>query len=773
MVLLAGLAATAPAADPHHHHPPAAVEWSIVSVADGRWSNPATWKPARLPAAGDRVLVSAGTSVVFDVGEGPVIHTVHVAGRLNFARDRSTRLDAGLVSIGAAGDQRGVEDVHGRGARPLSGAALEVGTVADPIPAAHTARIRLHFLKGMDPNHAPAVICRPGGRLDLHGAALDRPWMELAADLKPGDIRIHLAGKAVGWKRGDEVLVTASLRARDDEASETETRRIEAVRGDALVLDRPLAFAHLGSGRYRSEVANLSRTVIVESADPDGIRGHTMYHRHAAGSISYARFAHLGKKNVLGRYPIHFHRLRDTMRGSSVVGAVIIDSHNRWVTVHGTQYMVVRDCIGFGSVGHGFFLEDGTEIYNIFDRNLAIQARLGNRLPGQVLPFDPNDGAAFWWANGRNTFTRNVACENDRYGFRYDSQKRSNFDSTLPIRQPDGREAPVDIRTLPIYRFSDNESHTEGLYSFAFAGAEGTGPDRRHPHLLRGLTAWQTHYALRSQLPTMWIEDVDIDHAAYGIYRPWFQHHVYRNIRIADTGAEPFNRGLDDRSTQHGPISVDGLTFVGGPYGSSMPLIQISADNVGGTAESHFRNVKVQRGRSRAPLVNLGGGPRRNPTTARGVPVYLHDWYGPGRHAKVISTRARDLKTDGNDYRADPPLTGDESVAAEVTGIQFPRVLDPVDDQPPATVITHPRRGQTVRLVDGMLVVRGTTTDDHQVARVVVNGVQAELVEDEAGRWRAIISGVSVGSLKLSAGATDKAGNVEQTPHLLSVQVAE
>ena len=32
-------------------------------------------------------------------------------------------------------------------------------------------------------------------------------------------------------------------------------------------------------------------------------------------------------------------------------------------------------------------------------------------------------------------------------------------------------------------------------------------------------------------------------------------------------------------------------------------------------------------------------------TTPTGVPVYLHDWFGPGRDAKVVSTRADNVLT--------------------------------------------------------------------------------------------------------------------------------
>ena len=107
-----------------------------------------------------------------------------------------------------------------------------------------------------------------------------------------------------------------------------------------------------------------------------------MYHRGSAGSITYAEFRHLGKEGVLGQYSLHFHLVGDTMRGSSVVGASIWDSDNRWITIHGTNYLVVRDCVGYQSVGHGFFLEDGTEVNNVLDRNLAVQAYFAQAAAG-------------------------------------------------------------------------------------------------------------------------------------------------------------------------------------------------------------------------------------------------------------------------------------------------------------------------------------------------------------------------------------------------------
>src|SRR5262249_49717966 len=154
-------------------------------------------------------------------------------------------------------------------------------------------------------------------------------------------------GRVTGWRVGDRVVLTATggwerlnryrMMLRPGKSREpvaqTEERVIAAIDRDQLTLDKPLSYRHDGGGDYRGEAANLSRNVVVESADPKGHRGHTMYHRGSSGSISYAEFRHLGKEGVLGKYPIHFHLCGDTMRGSSVTGASIWDSHNRWVAI--------------------------------------------------------------------------------------------------------------------------------------------------------------------------------------------------------------------------------------------------------------------------------------------------------------------------------------------------------------------------------------------------------------------------------------------------------
>ncbi|HLU47560.1 MAG TPA: G8 domain-containing protein, partial [Planctomycetota bacterium] len=322
---------------------------TVRSARSGAWSDAGTWAPGRAPASHDRVRIEPGHEVVYDARSDNVIDFLHVAGTLRFARDRDTRLTVGLLRVDPIVDEKpegsGVEDVHDHHEGHPSGpeAVLEVGTPIAPIPHPYKAEIRLAYVDGHSQDSSPAIICRPGGRMELHGAPMSRTWIDLGADAKKGDERVALDEDVTGWRAGDTVIITGSEHRSSNAIGgfrgnvhrlETEERRISSIEGRTIVLDRPLEHDHAGTGPHRSEIANLSRTVVIESADPAGVRGHTMFHVHSAGAISYARFAHLGKEGVLGRYPIHFHRVRSTMRGSSVVGAAIVDSHNRWLTIH-------------------------------------------------------------------------------------------------------------------------------------------------------------------------------------------------------------------------------------------------------------------------------------------------------------------------------------------------------------------------------------------------------------------------------------------------------
>ena len=102
----------------------------------------------------------------------------------------------------------------------------------------------------------------------------------------------------------------------------------------------------------------------------------------------------------------------------------------------------------------------------------------------------------------------------------------------------------------------------------------------------------------------------------------------------------------------------------------------------------------------------------------------------------------------------------------EVRNVEFPKLLDPVDDLPPATVITHARR------VEGnKVIVRGTTSDNGVVKRVLVNGKEARAVAPNFAQWEVELEGLQPGKRAVTAHAEDAAGNVEKTPHEVAVTV--
>ncbi|RMG68406.1 MAG: hypothetical protein D6715_02350 [Calditrichaeota bacterium] len=735
----------------------------VHSVRSGNWSDPSVWSTGTVPGAGDDVVIDTAHTVVYDVASPQALHSIHVRGKLSFSRSVNTELNVGMLIVSPAPSV----DLNANCSfnHPAPGythrAVLEIGTRDNPIPQNITARIRLVYFQDLDPDCAPAIIAYAGSQMEIHGAPLNRTWLKLSADAPAGATTIQVE-EPVNWRIGDRIVVTASRKPDSGKGTFlgsvqplSEENTVAGISGNTITLSAPLVRFHRGSGPYRVEVANLSRNVVIESADPNGVRGHTMYHRNAIGSISYAEFAHLGKKDRLARYPIHFHRVRATDRGGSVIGASIWDSHNRWITVHGTDYMVIKDCVGYKALGHGFFLEDGTEVFNLFDRNLAIHAYMHQPLPNQALAYDPNDGAGFWWANARNAFINNMAVENDRYGYRYHTHESV----VVPVLQPDGSiKQGVQIKNLGTFVFRDNAAH--GQIRYGFKGTNSTSPSNE-PMFIENFTAWHNRYGLAFGGDNYYIKNVHVAFGPYGL-----RGLDLTNARVE--GLETYRIGKSPLNFKHkveGLITVENVSI---DSTKEHAFKMFAEDTRDAPLEIYIRNYTV----SRAVNGTDGAAAHNGTPSSPDITMYLFDWFGPGLAAKVIP--ANQSRNDGLTYTAMPPHFDATVKVAQTNNPAFPsNPIQPVDDLPPATVILYPAAEQVFPASQQQIVVRGTCVDNSQIASLTVNGVPATSLKDNYREWEAILTNLSPGELTIEARAEDVNGNVELNPHRIKVGIGQ
>ncbi len=145
--------------------------------------------------------------------------------------------------------------------------------------------------------------------------------------------------------------------------------------------------------------------------------------------VQGVEFYQLGQGGRKGRYPVHMHLLRKTPANTFVKDCSVNESMTRWYTFHGTQGVTLARNVGFKSIGHGYYLEDGTETDNKLYSNIGIFARAAidniqnpRKVPG-ILAYTANkvvttdvpyhsdyaQPTVFWIMNGWNDFEYNMA----------------------------------------------------------------------------------------------------------------------------------------------------------------------------------------------------------------------------------------------------------------------------------------------------------------------------------------------------------------------------
>jgi len=416
------------------------------------WSAAESWPDGRVPVEGDSVRVPAGSRIVLDVSP-PRLAALDIQGALVIEGGPEAELELQAGWIKVAGQWR-----IGSSAAPFLG-RLQVTLDGSPD----------HPGMGMGGNRAIAVMA--GGRMEVYGERRTS-WTHLGASVAAGASQITLATDA-DWREGDRIVIAPS----GTNPHEAEHRVISAVSGRTLTLESPLDHPHFGeiqqiAGRavdQRAEVGLLTRNIRIMgiSDDPDGppfswsgYGGTLMIMADGWSHIEGIELVNMGQRGRIGRYPMHWHVAGDVW-GQKFVNNSIWRSHNRCVTIHGTQQAHVEDNVCYDHVGHGFFFEEGSEVGNRLLGNLGILTRRPRN--DQMVTQADELASTFWVTNPDNLVRGNVAAGSEAFGIWY----------ALPP-EPTGFTAGTPHRPskTPIWEFKNNTTHSNRRTGF-FVGSHG------------------------------------------------------------------------------------------------------------------------------------------------------------------------------------------------------------------------------------------------------------------------------------------------------------
>ena len=423
-----------------------------------KWSELNAWTPDQLqgglPPATGNITIESGQHLILD--QDINVDSLTINGRLDCA-DENLSISARWIMV------------HGN---------FICGTPETPftkkLEITLTGNDRSESIKGMGTKMISAM---GGGRIWLHGEQRTS-WLTA----RPGSDTLTLTHKPE-WRIGDQIVVTAT----GDDMHEAEVREITAINGRTVTLNQGLFHTHFGEVQTfsngtrtwkadtRAEVALLSRNIRIqgdEQSETTRFGGHIMVMDGSEGLISGVEMFRMGQEGILGRYPFHWHIAGD-VSGQYIKNSSIHRSFNRCITVHASHNARVEDNVCMDHVGHGFFLEDGVETGNIFDRNLGLLTRKPTAEVA-LIPSDIEQGqaakgpATFWISNGDNTYTRNAVAGSDGLGFWYDTNARATGVSAS-LR----RYAKVSPITSRFGEFSNNRVHSSAMAFSSCEAGEG------------------------------------------------------------------------------------------------------------------------------------------------------------------------------------------------------------------------------------------------------------------------------------------------------------
>ena len=511
---------------PHDTIPRFDLPATLVSRQHGAWSDPATWDGQRLPVATDKVAIQH--TVIYDAAAGQAgVIGIGAGGALTIDVSRPTKLTVETILM-------------------LGGQFVRLET-----PGAHVFELLIRDTAldtTVDPEQYGHGLVVLDGSVTLSGAARTPTFVRLAIEPRVGDTTLTLGEATSGWRVGDRLVVPDTRQLKWNETktnyqSQTEELTLQGISTSGLVLTlaSPLRFNHFG-GRdsaghveFLPHVANLTRNVIMRSVNPNGTRGHTFFTQRAAVDIRYVLFRDFGRTTTLplnntttsggqvtrvgtnqsGRYPWHAHHLfgpipapdngyQFTFIGNAVDGGSVTHNFKWGIAVHDSHYGLIQENVVYNVSGAGVMFEDGSESYNLLERNFVVRSTSPSPDRGDArmtLKDFAHEATGFWFRGPNNYVRENVAANildkgpDSAYGFKY-------FQLYLgTIRLPDfpgadtsvaGQYTTVNGHSLPLLEFARNEVYgaTESGMTTWWLGTEYKTPKAQADSVIQDLHVW-------------------------------------------------------------------------------------------------------------------------------------------------------------------------------------------------------------------------------------------------------------------------------------------
>ncbi|XP_013887034.1 cell surface hyaluronidase [Austrofundulus limnaeus] len=290
------------------------------------------------------------------------------------------------------------------------------------------------------------------------------------------------------WKPGDNVVVASTDYSMHQAEEFTLLPCPDCSSKQVRIQGKP-RYNHVGEiidgVDMRAEVALLSRNILIYGEMENSCYGdnkcqffnHDTFGGHikilanfSSVHLSHVELKNMGQQREKGRYPVHFHLCGDVdQRGgysepTYVDGLSIHHSFSRCLTVHATNGLLVKDTVGYDTLGHCFFLEDGIEQRNTFYHNLGLLTQ-----PGSLLPTDRNETlctsirdnvykgytpspsteckavSTFWIANPNNNLISNAAAGSQDAGIWFVFHNSSTGDSHGLVPETKAELTPLGI----------------------------------------------------------------------------------------------------------------------------------------------------------------------------------------------------------------------------------------------------------------------------------------------------------------------------------------